>query len=806
MIRNYLVTSFRNLNRHWKLTIINILGLSVGVASFLIIITHAYRELSYDHFHKDFENTYRVSMLFTPEGRKPYHTPATFSAVGPGLTEDMPEVTKFCRIIPMGFGDGGFVQYKSNIQTFKHIHYVDSSYFDLFSFHMLKGNSKTALIDVHTAVISDEVAQVYFPEEDPIDKTISINSIDGITEYTITGVFEKRNDTHLPADILVSYSSLVNLIGQEHAYAWNWFDYITYIQVDPSADIESLTSRFPAFIDKHGGERRGSKMVNFELQPLADIHLHSNINQEMTANGDYDTILFLIIVAVVILITAWVNYINLYISQASERIKEVGIRKTLGSKKSQLVVQFFLESALVNLISIVLSIVLLWMAIPMFNELANAQLVFTNIITNDFILFVCALWVFCTLITGFYPALVISRFGTIASLKQKGGNTTTGRLRKALVTAQFAASAGLVSWTLIVYGQFSFMNEQDLGIDTSQTLIVEASDLFQNPDDHKRKLTLFKNQLIASGYASKAAFTSDVPGKQVGWRGGTARIGEDDERSNSAVCFKMVVGKDYFPMLQSKLVAGRYFLNEADSNRVIINSKALELYEFNNAEAALGNRVQFMGMGEFEIIGVVDNYFQESLKEDFKPTAYFNISTELSDMMIRMESTNYQQNIAGIESIFKQTFPELPFSYYWLDSQLNRRHDAEGVFFEVFKVFTYLTLFISFLGLVSLSFFMVEKRLKEIGIRKVLGSSVLSIMKLIFKDILVLVAIGNLIAIPFVIYFGKDWLSGFAFHIEFNSFILLFTLSLTVFFAAASTVYHVIRAAMLNPVTVLRNE
>ncbi|MEQ8926713.1 MAG: ABC transporter permease [Fulvivirga sp.] len=806
MIRNYLITSFRNFKRHWKLTLINVLGLSVGLASFLIIMTHAHRELSFDKFHTDYPNIYRVSMLFTPEGKEPYHTAATYSAVGPGLTEDMPEVTGFCRIIPMGWGNGGFIKYGSIIQTYKNIHYVDSSHLQLFSFKMIKGNPKTALVDVHSAVISDELAQVYFPNEDPMDKTLTINSIDGILEYTITGIFKKRADSHLTADVLISYASLSYLTGQENAYAWNWFDYVTYIKVAPSTDLESLASRFPAFIDKHGGERRGSKMVSFELQPLSDIHLHSNINQELSANGDYETIVFLIIVAIIILITAWVNYINLYISQATERIKEVGIRKTLGSSKTQLKTQFFLESALVNLLAICISILLIWLAVPAFNHLANSNLHFWDMISSEFIGFVSASWVFCTLVTGLYPAVVISRFGTMESLKQNAGNSTTGQLRKFLVAGQFAASAGLISWTLIVYGQFSFMNSQELGIDTSQTLVIESPDILRDAEDHKRKLTQVKNQLVSKGLATNVALSSDVPGTQVGWRGGTSRVGQDVEQSNNAVCFKMVVGKDYFPMLKADLLAGRYFLSEADSSRVIINEEGLDLYGFRKPDEAIGSLVNFNGMGTFEIVGVVSNYFQESLKEDFKPTAYFNISTELSDLLVKMESDNYQMNLSSIENIFKESFPELPFSYYWLDDQLNRRHESEGTFFQVFRAFTVLTLFISFLGLVSLSFFMVEKRLKEIGIRKVLGSNTTSITALIFKDILLLVIIGNLVAVRIIIFYGNEWLNGFAFHIDLNESIFLFTLSVTVVFAAASTIYHVTRAAMLNPVTVLRNE
>ncbi len=806
MIKNYIITAWRNLKRHWKLSLINILGLAVGTASFLLIMVYSFDELNFDTFHQDSENIYRVSMFFAPEGREPYHTAATFSAVGPGLVESMTEVTEFCRIIPMGFGDGGFIQYNGINQTVKNIHYVDSSYFTLFSFDLTQGNPKTVLRDVHTAVVSESVANIYFPNSNAVGKTIKINSIDGMNDYTITGVFRKRQDTHLPADVLVSYSSLINLIGQEYAYAWNWFDYITYIKVTSIADVESLQNKFPAFIDKHGGERRGSKTIKFQLQEIEEIHLESNIHQELSANADLETVLFLIIVAFVILITAWINYINLYTSQMTERIKEVGIRKTLGSGRKQLFTQFILESAMVNLIAFILSVGIIWSSIPTFNQLANAQVNFVRFVNFEFLIVLCIFWIFCTLVTSIYPAVVISSFGVISSLKQKGGNSSTGRLRKILVAGQFAASAGLISWTLIIYGQYDFMNSKELGIDTSQTLVLEASDLHRNSNEHKRKLQLMKAQLISNGLAQEAAYTSDVPGQQVGWRGGTSRLSADIEESSNSICYKMVIGKNYFPMLSARFVAGRNFNSDFDSTRLIINSEAVKLYNFETAEAAIGERVWFYGMDTFEIVGVVDNFFQESLKEDFRPTAYFNIGQELSDLMVKMESNDYKRQLAGIEDIYKTTFPELPFNYYWLDSQLNQRHRSEGTFFKVFKAFTYLTLFISFLGLVSLSFFMVEKRLKEIGIRKVLGSNMLSIMTLIFKDIFILVLLGNLIALPLIIYYGNDWLAGFAFHIAFNWAILVFTLLMTGVFAGLSTLYHVVRAASINPVTVLRSE
>ena len=805
MLRNYLLTAVRSIKRHWALSLINVLGLATGLAAFLLIFNYTSKELSFDSFHKDVERIYRISMKMKSKDREPYHTAATFSGVAPRLVEEMPEVLESCRLVKMGWGKGGFVRFEDKNFEFENIYYVDSTYFDLFSLELINGNPKKVLTAMHSVAISETLANLYFGEEDAVGQVLTINSIDGITEYTITGVFKNRQDTHLSADILVSMRTLLDLIGMENGNAWNWFDYVTYVKLAENVDLDNFNKKLPPFVDKHGGERLGSDFVSLELQPISDIHLHSNINQEISANGDFNTVIFLLIVAVVILITAWINYINMYTAQATERIKELGIRKALGSDKTQLRAQFLIEAGIINLSAIFIGMLLLWLAIPLFNSLTGEALIVASLFNWEFVVFLVALFMMGTLLTGIYPAIMISDFKTLDSLKQKGANSSTGRLRKALVVGQFAVSAGLISWTAITYSQYNFMNDQDLGIRTSQTLVLNAPDLFRDNVDHTRKLKLLRNRLNNYNQVKSVSISSDVPGQQIGWRGSTYKIGADTGSGDRSICFKMVADENYFTLFENHFIAGRTFVSEADSDKVIVNSKALELYNISSAEEAIGEHVWFAGLDTFEIVGVIDNYFQETLKEDFKPTTYFIINQELTKISIKLIDTN-NQNIADFEKEFKATFPEVPFSYSWIDDDLKLRHKSESTFFNVFKVFTGLTLFISFLGLVSLSYFMAEKRVKEIGIRKVLGATVPSIMNLILRDIVLLVVIGNLIIMPFVICFGNTWLSQFAFHTDFSYNILVYTFIATACFAIFSTTFHVLKAAVANPVNVLRSE
>ncbi len=802
MIKHYIKATLRAIRKRWVLFSINLFGMGVGIASFLLLYQYAKLELSFDRFHRQAENIFRVSMQITPPARQAYRTAATFSRVGPALVEEMPEVKEACRIV--GIHNEGYIKVGEEHFEVELPMYVDTTFFKMFSFELHEGHPVKSIKDVHTAVISIQLASQLFGSEQVVGKVIPLSTRDGTFDYTITGVYDRRPDSHFQSDLLLSFVSLVHLIGVENASSWNWFDYVTYIRLNEGANQEQLAAKLPGFVDKHGGERLGSKMIKLELQPLKDIHLHSNINQEISINGDYKTVMFLLVISLTILGMAWVNYVNLYTAQVADRTKEVGIKKALGSVKSQIRSQFLVESAFANIAALLLGILLLIVAIPIFNQLSGTSVLLEHYLDWQWILILTGLLLSGIAATGIYPAFLLSNYKAAASSESGKNKAASGLLRKTLVAGQFAISAGLITWSVVIYQQFQFMNDQDLGIETGSSLILEVPDLLRNEPDHHRKLTLLKNELLKESTVQEVTMTSDIPGKEVGWRGSTAKLGVSG-RENPGICLKLTSDEDYLKYVDADLLAGRFHRSSADSNKLIINERALDLYGLATAEEAIGQLVWFAGMDTLEIIGVIANYFQESLREDFKATAYFNKGIELTKMMVKLNAPNAEAP-ERLKATFASIFPNLPFEYAWLDDQLQLRHSKEDSLFKVFKAFTLLALLLCFLGLISLSYFMASKRLKEIGIRKTLGASFHSILKLLFKDIVLLALIGNVVMAPIVAIVTQDWLGDFAFRVSFQWSLLILTLLTTIFFGLVSTGYQVLRATQVNPTKVLRVE
>lgn len=783
---------------------LNISGLAVGLAAFILMVAYVSYEFSFDKFHHNADDIYRVNFNYQLPGSLLYEGAAVFAGVGPALEKEFPQVESTTRLVSI-WGGGGVVRFGDNRLSVAEIQYAEGSFFDVFSFDLLEGSHEGVLEDVHTALISENLRARLFEDDRGMGELVELQTRDGLQSYLITGVYQLRPNSHYTSDMLLSFSSLEQLLGFKLDSHWAWFDYITYVKLREGTEAMSLEDRFPAMIDKYAtGRNRNSETIGFSLMPLTDIHLHSHINQEIVGNGDYQTVVFLLIVGVLILTIAWINYINLYTAKATERGKEVGIRKTLGAGKSQLRVQLLLEAFIINLIAIGLALFLVKATIPVLGELTGMEIPADFLANPLFWLRMGLLWCIGSLLSGFYPALLISNYAPLMAIRSVALKSS-GRIRKALVIWQFMASAALIVGAATVYHQLTEMNEQPIGINTDSLLVLSVPQFTTNHSQYYQAINGLKESLLKYAGVAGVSYASDVPGKQVGWRGSSQLIGAGNEEGTGLV-YKMVIGQDYLQLYDLGLLAGRNFERVSDSASVILNERSLPLYNFQSPEESLNRRIYFPGVDTLTVIGVVEDYYQESLKEPIKPTVYLQMEEELMYLFVRLPESEVSDFLVFAENHFEETFPGLPFDYQSMEDKLALRHASENSFLRAFNIFVLLSFFISSLGLVGLASYLARKRQKEMGLRKVLGSSVKGIVSLFLQDFTKLAVLGNLIALPVVYYGANLWLDQFAFRTAFLWWLPVIALGVSLVLAFSTTLYHILRVARVNPAIVLNRD
>ena len=800
MLFNYLKIAYRNFARHKGYTFLNILGLAIGMASSLLILQYIRHEFSYDKFHENSESIYRVRYDFFKDGERVFKCATAFPKVGPSMKEEFPEVLDYTRLY-LRYG-GGVVRYNDISIHEDNVFQADQSFFDIFSYELAKGDRTTALKEPNTAVVSSATARKYFGDEDPVGKRIKFGASE---EYEIRGVIESPENSHLKFTFLLSYPTLVQSIGEDFNNAWGWYDFYTYLLLQPGADIAALEAKFPAFIEKHGGEGADER-TKFSLQPLEEIHLYSDLIQEARVNGNGRSVYFLMIIAFFILIIAWVNYINLSTARAIERAREVGIRKTVGAVKHQLVKQFIAESLLMNMISAVIALVLLQMAMPVFNNLAGKDLTLDLLNNSTLWLYLIAVFVLGGVLSGIYPAFILSSYEPASVLKGAMKGSRQGLfLRKSLVVMQFIASVSLIAGTLIVYQQLNYMQNQDLGINIEQTLVINGPGIVANDSLYVDEISTLKKELIQHPDIKSVAASTEIPGNLIYWTNGARRLGEQAEKST--IMYKVGIDHDYINGYGHKVIAGRGYSPEftADDRSVILNEKAVEVLGFDNADVAIGEQVK-IGGDTLAIVGVIANYHQEGLKKGFDQTAFLLRPDARSYYSLQMDTRNLGQTMAFVKEKYSRAFPENPFDYFFLDTFFNDQYQSEQRFGKVFGFFSGLAIFVASLGLFGLASFIAAQRTKEIGIRKALGSTVSGIFLLLSRDFVKLVLLASAIAIPLIWFVMDQWLSSFAFRIDLGLGVFILASLVSLAIAIITISYQSISAAMVNPAKVLKYE
>jgi len=821
MIKNYIKIAFRSLLKDKVFSLINIFGLSVGMAAFLLIYQYVAFEMSYDKFLHNTDNIYRVSLDQYRNNELVITSAENYPGVGPAIVADFPEVISYARLYNMGYknniiisyeeANGGPIQYRQ-----RKFLYADSSFLPMLGYPMKLGDVTTALAEPFSIVISESYAKMYFGEDNPIGKSLRLQDDDSNDETCkVTGVFKDiPANTHLDFDVLISYETLYTrgdwALGR-YNQSWGRKDMYTYIELQPGTDVIQLEDKFPDLVTKYNpGLAEKNRRDELNLQALADIHLKSDLAEEATANGDARAVYFLGIIGIFILLIAWINYVNLSTSRAMERANEVGVRKAMGAFKQQLIWQFLSESAIINFLAIVLTLIIIISVMPVFNQIAGLSLSAALFLDLNFLVLLPVLWIMGTLLSGIYPAFVLSSFQPITVLRGKLRNSRGGIfLRRILVTLQFIASVFLIASTAIVYQQMNYLRSQDIGLNIEQILVVERPGISSRERNiFNANVDVFRAELLQDPTIEAVSLSVTIPGKKREYKLGAKRYGHaDDEivtlRFNS-------MDYDFIDVFDMKLIAGRGFstdfVNDQDTS-IIIGEASAKLLGFKTPQDAIG---QTITIPQFQwspiIVGVVNDYHQESLKKSADPMI-FNCSPYRGEYYsLKLNTDKPQATIEHVQASWNKAFPGNPFEYFFLDDYFNVQYANDQKFGNIFGIFAIIAIIVGCLGLFGLSAFTAQQRTKEIGIRKVLGSSVASIMLLLSKDFTKLVFLACLIGLPLVYYFMNNWLEGFATRIEFN-WLLLAGSGIAVLVIAIVTVsYQTFKAAIVNPSDSLKYE
>ncbi len=826
MIRNYFKIAWRQLIKNKGYSLINIGGLAIGITAYILITQYVNFESGYDQQQPRIDDLYRVT-LTTNLGSKGFVTSAAnHPALGPAMKQDFPEVESFTRVVDRTIMTGAFIlsytktdgtQIKSSINDDR-LYLADSTIFDLFKIDLIKGNPKTALTRPMSIVLSTEVAKRFFGNEDPIGKSLKGNNN---FPLEVTGVFEELpENTHLKFDMLISFSTLNKRIGE----FWTYPEFYNYIRLKPGTDPANVEAKFPEFVKKYLGDimQEHGFEAKFGLQPVRDIHLKSHHINEIAANASEKTLNFLRIIAVFVILIALINFINLSTAKSTERAMEVGLKKVVGITKSALIGQFLFESLIINCIAAIFAVIFVSTLIQPFNELVGFEILTMGI------WFQAQIWmqlvfliVLGGLLAGAYPAFVLSSFKPIQVLKGSFHQSETGAwIRKALVIFQFAVSIALITGTFIIHSQFSYMKNQELGYDSEHNFIVNAPMVVDSTITDK--MEVFKTELKRNPKINYVTATNEVPGKKIIWYNTTRRVNEKKEEG--VICYQLNIDNDFLDTYQIKLLAGRnYRLDDKTrygfrrdpkaperESGILINEAASRILGFGSAEEAVQSKIIFT-RGPIDhtatVIGVTENYHQQSLQNEFEPIIFlYQDYYYAAYLTINMNTTYAQSTIEDIGTKFESFFPMDPYNYFFLDEHFNRQYEADLKLGKIFLLFAGLAIFIAALGLFGLGSYMALKKTKELCIRKVLGASVLQVLILIPKNLLILVLLSGLIAIPITYFMASEWLSDYAFSIALNPWMFLIPLALVVIVAALSVLPESIKVAFLNPSKYLRNE
>jgi putative ABC transport system permease protein len=811
MFKIFLLTAWRGLMKRKGYAALNILGLAIGITCCLLIFHYVAYERSYDRFQADAGRIFRLRLDAYQQGKLAWQSATSYPAIGPAMKKEFPEVQQFGRLIDANLL---LTNPEKNIKfTELKGYYADPSMVGMLGLHLIKGNPATALDGPDKILLSETMARKYFGSEDPLGKRLT--ALDETLENCeVTGVFKDYPaNSHLILNHLVSYSTL----GKERRQLgdssnrtetnWGWYDFYVYVQLKPGADWHALQAKLPAFCDRHMNNNDWAKKNNnrneLYLIPLTDIHLYSNFLQEAEVNGNGKAVSFLFLIALLIIGIAWINYTNLATARSLERAKEVGLRKVLGALRLDLILQFLIESLLMNTMALLLAIAAAWLLAPSFDTLIGSNAGSFSL-PLAWALGFGGIFLTGALLSGLYPAFVLSGYHPITVLKGLFKNSTRGQfLRKGLIIGQFAVSVILITGTILVYQQVQYMRRQQLGMNIDQTLVIRGA---QSPQDslYQNIFQPFKTDLLRQTGIHSVTASTNVMGQEIYWTNNVATLNRPTK--TDVTLYHLAIDCDFIPTYGLKLVAGRNFSRQfgTDKNAVLINQTAANLLGFKNAAAAVNSLLR--DGDTVHIVGVLADFHQQGLQKVINPMIVLLGSGARNYYSVKLTTADPHLTITSIKKSWDRYFPNDPFDYYFLDESFNEQYKADSRFGEVFGLFASLAILIACFGLLGLSAYNVLQRTKEIGIRKVLGASARSLVFLLSKEFLVLVSVALLIAIPITWWVMHSWLQDYAYRIAIQWWVFALGGALALLIALTTVGLQALRAALTNPIDSLHSE
>jgi putative ABC transport system permease protein len=830
LISNYFKVSYRYLAKNKTFAAVNIIGLAMGMAAALLIYEYVNYEKSYDGFHAEAPNIYRVTTewnaTITPEDKRATTVPWS----GPGAKESFPEVLEFTRFAPLHqmTGDNS-LRYKEMDIEGTAMYLADPGFLKMFSFPLIEGDPHTALSNPHQIILTESIAKKYFGDESPLGKMLFMNTHDNLSgnDFNVTGVIQDPPaNSHMDFDFLISYSSMWPGLSDGSTY-WHWDNTYCYLKLHPTANALELEKKIAAQRVKQFGKDFDvwKDVLEFKLQPLQDIHLYSKLKGELSINGDGRALDFLAIIGIFILLCGYINYINLSTVKAIGRRTEIGVRKVVGSTKTQLTLQLLIESLIINLLSLGLALVIARICSPLMEVVFNIQwpkLGMENM-TLQFWSAVLFIVLVGTFLSALYPAFIMTSFrpaevlkGTVPISLSKGSRWT---IRKPLTVVQFIFCIAFATGTFALYQQLKFMKEHDMGMNMDHVVAIRGYG-FQSYKSYRD----FKAKLSASSLVGSVSSSSAAPGEEIIMLSLKPKI-KTANNSNLVEVKVVSVDEDFFKTLDVKFSAGRDFdfNSSTEKDAVILNEAAAFQLGHKDVSTILGqtiyNGIEHLPFKETpgNVVGVIKNYNQRSLHNPYEPIVYVPNWIDGNQLgwnkffyLIKLSPSASNENISTALNEIKQTWnstsPEHPFNYFFLDSHFDNQYKSETAFSSLFFFFSAFAIFIACLGLFGLVAFSTLQRTKEIGIRKVLGASVQNILMLLSKDFVVLILIAAAIAIPLVALGLQSWLQSYPFRISLGLWLLTVPLLLIAALSLITIVLKSMKVAMANPVDNIRYE
>lgn len=817
MLRNYFKVALRSLTRNKLTSFINICGLALAIACSVLIYLFVQDDLSYDRYHSKAERIYRVTRSFhNPEGVVSLHLANVAPPIGPLLKNDFGEIEALARTINyglvIGLEEDGELKMTNNENN---LFVVEPSLFKIMDIEVLSGKPETSLQRPFTVMLSEKTAQRYFNTTDVIGKRLRANNQ---FDLEVTGVYKDLPAaSHWHPEFMVSFSTMddENVYGRENLERnWGNNSFGTYLLVQEGSDVSKIQAGLPGFIDKHFGnfvrsmdggpaDFVASKVTTLYLQKLTDIHLRSHLDDEIEVNGNINNVYMMSVIGIFIILIACFNFINLSTARATKRSKEVGMRKVVGAYKNQLITQYLSESILTAVFALILAVALASLGLDWLNRFTGKVIAFQEFLNPAFIGGLLLFALIIGVLAGVYPAFVISSFKPALTLKSQGG-TGKGKsaLRQGLVIAQFSISIILIIATLITFQQLDFLNSRELGYNKDQIITLP------NYNELGQSYDAFYNEVTNSSFIRNAARSSRTPTGRLLDSYGSARVLQGDSLIPARIDLKtIIIDEEFFNTYAIEFAAGRNFsksIPNDDSLSFIINEAAARELGWKNVKDHINEQFQYNGV-KGRLIGVVRDFHFESLHQSIVPMIFMGINN-YNTVSIKIAGNNTTEGLAYLEKVWKQFLPARPFNYQFLSENYKALYEAEQKQSQLFTTFSILAIFIASLGLFGLATFNALQRVKEIGIRKVLGATVPHILGLLSKEIIILILVANLIAWPIAFYFMNQWLDTFAYHIEMNFLLYILAACIAIVIAILTVSAQTLKAATSNPAQTLKYE